>query len=117
MARTYRSQKWLVIGIVCLNHWAALAMAARDESTGAAKTDARPNIVFIFSDDHATHAIGAYGGPLKDVNPTPNIDALRARNAVSKQLLHELDLRSKSCGHPDRQIQPPERVHEQREQV
>jgi len=36
----------------------------------------RPNILFIFSDDHAPHAIGAYNGWLKDVNPTPNIDQL-----------------------------------------
>ncbi len=42
-------------------------------SEGATK---RPNIVFIFSDDHAPHAIGAYDGWLKSVNPTPNIDAL-----------------------------------------
>ena len=42
-------------------------------STGMA---ARPNILFIFSDDHAPHAIGAYNGWLKDVNPTPNIDKL-----------------------------------------
>ncbi len=38
--------------------------------------DGRPNILFIFTDDHAPHAIGAYGGLLKDVNPTPNIDRL-----------------------------------------
>ncbi len=36
----------------------------------------RPNILFIFSDDHAPHAIGAYDGWLKGVNPTPNIDRL-----------------------------------------
>ena len=36
----------------------------------------RPNILFIFTDDHAPHAIGAYGGPLKKVNPTPHIDRL-----------------------------------------
>ncbi|MBP87939.1 MAG: sulfatase [Planctomycetaceae bacterium] len=36
----------------------------------------RPNILFIFTDDHAPHAIGAYDGWLKDVNPTPNIDKL-----------------------------------------
>lgn len=36
----------------------------------------RPNIVFIFSDDHAPHAIGAYDGWLKSVNPTPEIDQL-----------------------------------------
>jgi arylsulfatase A-like enzyme len=42
----------------------------------------RPNIVFIFSDDHAQHAIGAYGGILKEVNPTPNIDALARRGMM-----------------------------------
>jgi len=40
--------------------------------------DQRPNILFIFTDDHAPHAIGAYQGWLKDVAPTPNIDALAA---------------------------------------
>jgi arylsulfatase A-like enzyme len=33
----------------------------------------RPNIIFIMSDDHAAHAIGAYGSR---VNTTPNIDRL-----------------------------------------
>ena len=42
----------------------------------------RPNIVFIFSDDHAPHAIGAYGGILKEVDPTPNIDALARRGML-----------------------------------
>ena len=35
--------------------------------------DMRPNILFIMSDDHAAHAIGAYGSR---VNQTPNIDRL-----------------------------------------
>ena len=33
----------------------------------------RPNIIYIMSDDHAAHAIGAYGSR---VNKTPNIDRL-----------------------------------------
>src|SRR5678816_2810291 len=33
----------------------------------------RPNIIFIMSDDHAAHAISAYGSR---VNQTPNIDRL-----------------------------------------
>ncbi|MCA9196495.1 MAG: sulfatase [Planctomycetales bacterium] len=41
----------------------------------------RPNILFIFSDDHAINAISAYGGPLANVAPTPNIDRL-AREGV-----------------------------------
>ncbi len=36
----------------------------------------RPNIIFIFSDDHTTQAVGAYGGPLAALNPTPNLDRL-----------------------------------------
>lgn len=35
-----------------------------------------PNILFIFTDDHAAHAVGAYGGHLAQVAPTPNIDRL-----------------------------------------
>ena len=40
--------------------------------------DTRPNILYIMSDDHAAHAIGAYGGRLAKLNPTPNIDRLAA---------------------------------------
>lgn len=35
----------------------------------------RPNIVFVMSDDHAAHAISAYGSR---INTTPNIDRLAA---------------------------------------
>jgi len=43
-----------------------------------AGTHSRPNIVWIFADDHTNQAIGAYGGPLAEVDPTPNIDRLAA---------------------------------------
>ncbi|TLS51887.1 sulfatase [Paenibacillus antri] len=36
-------------------------------------TSRRPNILFIMSDDHASHAIGAYGSR---INETPNLDRL-----------------------------------------
>jgi arylsulfatase A-like enzyme len=39
-------------------------------------TQQRPNIIYIMSDDHAYQAISAYGGPLKDLAPTPNIDRI-----------------------------------------
>jgi arylsulfatase A-like enzyme len=39
----------------------------------AAAPAARPNILFIFSDDHAQHAISAYGSK---VNQTPHLDRL-----------------------------------------
>jgi arylsulfatase A-like enzyme len=46
---------------------------------GAAK---RPNILFIMSDDHAAHAIGAYGSRLAPLDPTPNIDQLAAEGML-----------------------------------
>ena len=44
--------------------------------------DQKPNIVFVFSDDHAPHAIGAYDGWLKSVNPTPVIDRLASEGML-----------------------------------
>jgi arylsulfatase A-like enzyme len=49
----------------------AILIAALLVSKAAAAD--RPNIIFIMSDDHAAHAIGAYGSR---VNETPNIDRL-----------------------------------------
>jgi arylsulfatase A-like enzyme len=40
---------------------------------------ARPNIVFIMTDDHAAHAISAYGSK---VNKTPNLDRLATEGAL-----------------------------------
>ena len=42
----------------------------------------RPNILFIFSDDHAVNSISAYGSELSRVAPTPNIDRLAREGAV-----------------------------------
>ena len=36
----------------------------------------KPNIIWIFSDDHSFQTIGAYGGRLQKLNPTPNIDKI-----------------------------------------
>lgn len=43
--------------------------------SGADASD-RPNIVFIFSDDHGAQALGAYEGHFAGLNPTPEIDRL-----------------------------------------
>ncbi len=42
----------------------------------------RPNILFIFSDDHSPNAIGAYRGWLAGVDPTPNIRAIASNHAA-----------------------------------
>ena len=50
--------------------------------TGASaqsQRSARPNIIFIMTDDHAAHAIGAYGSK---VNKTPNLDRLARDGAL-----------------------------------
>lgn len=49
----------------------ALAVAYATVSVQAA--DGRPNIVFIFTDDHAAHAMSAYGSK---INSTPNLDRI-----------------------------------------
>ncbi len=44
----------------------------------------RPNIIFIMADDHATQAISAYGHPLSELAPTPNIDRLADEGVIFK---------------------------------
>lgn len=56
-----------------------LSLLSMAISTSAFAAD-RPNIVFIFSDDHAYQAVSAYGDPKKLIE-TPNIDRI-AREGV-----------------------------------
>jgi arylsulfatase A-like enzyme len=59
MSNTLASRFWLWLSFLTLT----LSAVAED----------RPNILFIFSDDHARHAISAYGSR---VNETPHLDRL-----------------------------------------
>lgn len=43
-----------------------------------------PNILFIFSDDHAEAAISAYGSHLAKSAPTPNLDRIAKEGAIFK---------------------------------
>ncbi len=52
---------------------AAVLLCLGGGPVAASATMTRPNIIFIFSDDHAQHAISAYGSK---VNQTPNLDRL-----------------------------------------
>jgi arylsulfatase A-like enzyme len=56
------------------------ALAAGVIGTAGAATPRQPNLVFIFSDDHAFQAISAYGEARRLLD-TPNIDRI-ARNGV-----------------------------------
>lgn len=59
------------IALLCLGMMAPMQASAA--------TASRPNILFIFSDDHAQHAISAYGST---VNDTPHLDRLGAAGAI-----------------------------------
>jgi arylsulfatase A-like enzyme len=59
----------LVVGLV------AMVGRADDGVTAAAQPPKRPNILVIFTDDHAQHAVSCYGSK---VNTTPHLDRLAA---------------------------------------
>ncbi|MEO6596485.1 MAG: sulfatase [Planctomycetota bacterium] len=53
----------------------AFALPSQDAAAKPQLAGTKPNILFVFSDDHAAHAISAYGSR---INTTPNIDRLAA---------------------------------------
>ena len=61
--------------LLCLLFTVCLVMRTGDAAE-------RPNILYIMSDDHAAHAISAYGGRLAEIAPTPNIDRLAEEGAL-----------------------------------
>jgi arylsulfatase A-like enzyme len=59
---------------VCIAGSLAVFLSLASYSVAADKpAPARPNIIFIMADDHAAHAISAYGSK---INQTPNLDRL-----------------------------------------
>lgn len=66
-----------------MNYIVRVSILALLAAPGSARCEEnRPNILFLFSDDHAIKSISAYGGPLAEVAPTPNIDRLAREGAV-----------------------------------
>jgi len=57
----------------------SLALAGASCSIKELKGKKQPNILFIFTDDHAVQAIGAYGSK---INVTPNLDRLTAAGVI-----------------------------------
>jgi len=67
---------------------------------GTARAAERPpNILFLFTDDHATQAISAYGGALAEIAPTPNLD----RIAEQGMLFRKCYVTNSICG-PSRAV-------------
>ena len=56
-----------------------------------AKADSRPNVLFLFSDDHALRTIGAYPG---SINKTPNLDRIAKEGAI---FTHSFNVNSICC--------------------
>lgn len=53
----------------------------KEKETKKTDVQKRPNIVFIMTDDHAAQAISAYGHPVSQLAPTPNIDRIANNGA------------------------------------
>ena len=80
MSKTLRRNHLYVPGLTALTVAAAalillagVTALASQSGSASQMTGGRPNILFIFTDDHARHAIGAYGSK---INTTPNLDRL-----------------------------------------
>ncbi len=73
-----------------------LAITSALSYAGAAK---QPNILFLFTDDHALKALSAYGGPLAKIAPTPHLDRL-----AKEGMLFEHCLVSNSICAPSRAV-------------
>ena len=61
-------KKWIIGLIAAASMYSAVFAQAPPAS--------RPNILWIFSDDHSYQTIGAYGERFQSLNPTPNLDRL-----------------------------------------
>lgn len=71
------SAAWDTLAIDCADRpWMRLPIVPTSADLGRITVPGRPNILFIMSDDHAVTALGAYGGRLAGLNPTPTLDKL-----------------------------------------
>ncbi|MEL0118329.1 MAG: sulfatase [Opitutae bacterium] len=71
-------QKPKLLLLTSLSFLAYVLNAAKDE---------RPNILFIFTDDHALNALSAYGGPLAKLAPTPHLDRIAKEGMLFRHCL------------------------------
>ena len=67
------NMRWMIALVV------TTVVLAPSVATAQSSAGRRPNIIFIMTDDHAAHAIGAYGSR---VNATPHLDRLAREGAL-----------------------------------
>ena len=76
----------LLRSLLCI---AIIFQSCKNEKENNANSDAvesskQPNIIYIMADDHAEQAISAYGHPISQLAPTPNIDRIAKDGALFK---------------------------------
>jgi arylsulfatase A-like enzyme/lysophospholipase L1-like esterase len=76
---SFSSKHHLWVFCLAILVWLGGAGAVSVAIQRCAAEQPRPNILFIFSDDHATRAISAYGS---GINQTPNLDRLAKEGAL-----------------------------------
>ena len=64
---------------ICFLTFIVLGVFAAHATTAQDEPGKRPNILFIFTDDHATQSISAYGS---EINATPHIDRIAEEGAI-----------------------------------
>jgi arylsulfatase A-like enzyme len=74
------SQRLLLIVAITL-----VFSSCKQELTKKSTENKRPNIIFVMSDDHAIQALSAYGHPISQLAPTPNIDRIAKKGALFTQ--------------------------------
>lgn len=77
----------------------ALTLTACATSQTKKTESKRPNIIHIMTDDHAFQAISAYGHPISQLAPTPNIDRLAKEGMLFTKAFVEnsLSTPSRAC--------------------
>jgi len=74
-----RRARWIIVLVALIGAGPAAVGALQPAESGAptaaagAQSTRRPNILFVFTDDHSERAISAYGS---QINTTPNLDRL-----------------------------------------
>jgi len=84
----------ILIGLLVMGQ----SVLAADKTPLTKEAD-RPNILFIFTDDHALKSLSAYGGPLAKIAPTPHLDRV-----AKEGMLFEHCLVSNSICAPSRAV-------------
>ena len=74
----------LVVSKTLIYAYVALMLLSCKEQDKTVEPPQRPNIIYIMADDHAEQAISAYGHPIGQLAPTPNIDRIAKEGALFK---------------------------------